>query len=90
MTFKVVYATPSSAVATSGTITLAYPADTTAGDFATHGHYLIASGLQAKFSQDAGTLTVAFGASDITVTYRGSTSIPANTVLSPKARRWMP
>jgi len=79
MTFKVVTATPSAAVATAGTITLSYPADTTAGDFATHGHYMVADGLQAKFSQDAGTMSVSFGASDITLTYSGSTSIPAGS-----------
>lgn len=79
MSFKVAYATPSAAVAASGTITFSYPENTTAGDFATHGHYIVADGLQAKFSQDAGTLSVSFGASDITVTYRGSTSIPASS-----------
>lgn len=79
MSFKVAYATPSAAVAASGTITFSYPAGTTAGDYANFGHYIVADGLQSKFSQDAGTLSVSFGSSDITVTYRGLTSIPAGT-----------
>lgn len=82
MTLKIAYATPASAVANGGTITLSYPTDTTAGDFSTHGHKLFSEGLQAYFSQDAGTISVSFGASDITVTYRGSTSIPANSRVS--------
>ncbi len=82
MTLKIAYATPASAVANGGTITLSYPTDTTAGDFASHGHKLFSEGLQAYFSQDAGTISVSFGASDITVTYRGSTSIPANSRVS--------
>lgn len=82
MTLKIAYATPASAVVNGGTITLSYPTDTTAGDFAGYGHKLFSEGLQAYFSQDAGTLSVSFGASDITVTYRGATSIPANTRVS--------
>ena len=82
MTLKIAYATPASAVANGGTITLSYPTDTSAGDFASHGHRLFSEGLQAYFSQDAGTLSVAFGASTITVTYKGATSIPANTRVS--------
>lgn len=79
MTSYVASAVPSSAVATSGTITFAYPGITSAGDFAAYGHKLFARGLQAMFKQDDGLLSVAFGASNITVTYKGSTSIPANT-----------
>jgi len=82
MTIKRAYATPASAVATSGTITLSYPTDTTAGDFEAYGHKMFAEGLQAYFSQDLGTMSVSFGASDITVTYLGSTSIPANSRVS--------
>ena len=82
MTLKIAYATPASAVATNGTITLSYPTDTTAGDFSMHGHKLFSEGLQAYFSQDLGTISVSFGASDITVTYKGSTSIPANSRVS--------
>lgn len=75
---KIAYATPASAVATSGTITFSYPTDTTAGDFAAYGHKLWSEGLQAYFNQDDGLLSVSFGASDITVTYKGTTSLPAN------------
>jgi hypothetical protein len=82
MTHKIAEATPSSAVATSGTITFSYPDGTTAGDYATFGHKIWSEGLQAHFSQDLGTISVSFGASNITVTYKGTTSIPANTRVS--------
>lgn len=81
MTHKIAYVTPASAVATSGTFTAAYPTDTTAGDFAAYGHKVWAEGLQAMFKQDDGMISVSFGASDITVTYRGTTSLPANKQL---------
>jgi len=82
MTLKIAYATPASAVAASGTITLSYPTDTTAGDFEAYGHKMFSEGLQAYFSQDLGTMSVSFGASTITATYLGSTSIPANSRVS--------
>lgn len=82
MSFKTATHTPSSAVAQNGTFTLAYPDGTTAGSFAAYGHYLFARGLQALFSQDDGEISVAFGASEITVTYKGATPIPANSVVS--------
>jgi hypothetical protein len=78
MSFKTATVVLASAVATSGTFTVSYPADTTAGDYAPFGHYIMARGLGGvKFSQDAGTMSVSFGASDITVTYLGATSLPA-------------
>ncbi len=79
MSFKVARATPSSAVATSGTITYSYPDGTNAGDYASYGHKAFAKGLQVYLEQDNGDMSVSFGASDITFTYAGSTSIPANT-----------
>lgn len=78
---KIAYVTPASAVAVNGTFTAAYPTDTTAGDFASYGHKIFARGLQAYFTQDNGQISVSFGASDITVTYKGSTSIPANSMI---------
>lgn len=70
-----------SAVASAGNITVNYPAGTTAGTFAAYGHEMFARGLQRMFKQDLGEISVAFGASSITLTYNGSTSIPANTVV---------
>lgn len=82
MSNKIAYATPAAAVAQNGTITFSYPDGTTAGDYASHGHSIVARGLGlTKFSQDLGTISVSFGASDITVTYKGATSIPANSTV---------
>lgn len=82
MTFKIAEVVLASAVASAGTFVVTYPTDTTAGDYAAYGHIMFARGLQAKFSQDAGTMSVSFGASDITVTYSGSTTIPAGTTVT--------
>ena len=79
MTNRLASATPAAAVAQNGTITFSYPTGTTAGDFASYGHKMFSRGLQKMFSQDEGTLSVSFGASDITLTYKGATSIPADT-----------
>lgn len=79
MTHKNATVVLASAVAVNGTITVTYPTDTSAGSFAPYGHKMWSRGLQKMFSQDDGTISVSFGASDITVTYKGSTSIPANT-----------
>lgn len=76
--FRNVDFTPTSPVATSGTLTLAYPTDTTAGDFARYGHKMWSEGHQKLYKQDDGLISISFGASDITVTYLGSTSLPAN------------
>ena len=82
MTHKTATVVVSSAVATSGTITVSYPAGTSAGAFAAYGHKAFARGLQKLLTQDAGDISAAFGASDITVTYNGTTSIPANTTVT--------
>lgn len=79
MTHKLAIVVPSAAVASAGTLTASYPAGTSAGDFAAYGHKMWSRGLQKMFSQDDGNISVAFGASDITVTYNGATPIPANT-----------
>lgn len=79
MSFRNVTVTPTSAVATSGTITAAYPDGTSAGSFAGYGHRATIKGHQTFASTDAGDFTLTFGASDITFTWNGSTSIPANT-----------
>ncbi len=76
MSFKKTETTLGSAVATSGTITLSYPTGTSAGTFAAHGHKLWVDKFQRLLSSPS-DFTVAFGASNITVTYLGSTTIPA-------------
>lgn len=79
--FDILSAVPSAAVATSGTITFAYPANKTAGDYAGYGHKAFSSGLMNSMSVDNGDFSITLGASDVTFTYRGSTSIPANTLV---------
>lgn len=82
MSFKIAEVVLASAVASAGTFTASYPDNTSAGDYAPYGHSLYARGLQAEFTQDAGKMSVSFGASDITVTYSGSTSIPSGTTVT--------
>lgn len=73
--FKKTETTIGSAVATSGTITFSYPANTSAGSFAAYGHKLWVDKFQRLLSSPS-DFTVSFGASNITVTYLGSTTIP--------------
>jgi hypothetical protein len=66
-----------SAVSSGGTFTVLYPPGTDAGSFAgTRAHKMFAAGLQAYFNAPA-DFTVSFGASNITVTYNGTTPLPA-------------
>jgi hypothetical protein len=82
MSFKTARVTLAAAVATSGTITVAYPANTDAGTFVgTYQHRAFSKGLQANLVAPT-DFTVSFGTSSITVTYLGTTSIPANTEIN--------
>ncbi len=80
MSFKIVKASAGSAVATSGTITFSYPAGTNAGSFVAFGHKLWVDKFQ-RLLESPTDFTVSFGASNITVTYKGSTTIPAGAAL---------
>lgn len=76
MSFKTVETTLSAAVATNGTFTVSYPTGTAAGSFAgAHGHKMWAEDHQYLYSNPGG-FTVSFGATEITVTYKGTTSLP--------------
>jgi hypothetical protein len=79
MTHIVAETTLASAVAQNGTFNVSYPSGYNAGSFASYGHEMFAAGLQAHFKQDNGELSISFGASNATVTYKGSTSIPADS-----------
>lgn len=82
MSFKKAEVTVSSAIATSGTITVAYPSGTDSGTFVgAYAHKMWVAGHQKMYDAPSG-FTVSFGTSNITVTYLGSTSIPANTRVS--------
>lgn len=82
MTFKTASVVLASAVATSGTITVGYPAGTNKGTYTgAYKHKAFAAGLQANLAAPT-DFTVSFGASNITVTYLGTTSIPAGSKIS--------
>jgi hypothetical protein len=81
MSFKTVQGFAGSAVATSGTITFAYPTNTNAGSFAAFGHKLWVDKFQ-KLLESPTDFSVSFGASNITVTYLDPTTIPAGSRLN--------
>lgn len=77
MSRKTVSFTFASAVATNGTFAVTYPTGYTRGDFIRGvKHRLIA--LQSEFESPKG-ITCSFGASSVTVTYKGTTTIPAGS-----------
>jgi hypothetical protein len=79
MSFRTTETTLSAAVATSGTFTVSYPAGTQAGSFAgAHGHRMWANGHQKTYVAPDG-FSLSFGASSITVTYLGTTSLQAGS-----------
>lgn len=82
MSYKTSQVTLAAAVAQNATFTASYPDGTSAGSFAAYGHKMFSRGLQAYFSQDAGEMSVSFGASSITVTYKGATSLPADKIIA--------
>jgi hypothetical protein len=71
--------TPASAVATNGTITFTYPSGYNASSFVAGGATMWSEGLETLFTEGASNFSVSYGASSATVTYLGSTSIPAGT-----------
>jgi hypothetical protein len=80
MTFKIVEAAVSSAVVSAGTFTVNYPANTAAGTFAGgNKHTVWVDTHQYLYTAEAGEVSLSFGASNITVTYNGSTTIAAGS-----------
>jgi hypothetical protein len=81
MGFSIYYATPSAAVATGGTIAFALGNASNLGQVKFEGgHVLYARGLQAQFAFP-NDFTVAYSGSTATVTYNGTTAIPAGTLV---------
>lgn len=79
-TFVKISGAVSAAVATNDTIVLDYPAGYSSSTVKAAGAKLWAEGLQYLFSQTSGQFSVAYSSDpDITITYLGSTSIPAGT-----------
>ena len=76
-----IVATPATAVATSGTVTFNYPSGYNAASFVTGGATMYSEGLETLFTEGASNFSVVYGASSATVTYLGSTTIPAGTAL---------
>lgn len=75
--FDVVTQTLAAAVATNGTFTVAYPTGRGAGSYAkAYAHKMYLLGGERTAPAD---FTVAFGASSITVTWKGTTTIPLGT-----------
>lgn len=75
MSFKTSETTIGTAVADNGTFTLSYPSGTSAGTYAAYGHKLWVDKFQRLLASPS-DFTISFGASNITVTYLGSTTIP--------------
>src|SRR3990167_1415532 len=75
--FDVIEHTLSAAVADNGTFTVSYPDERSAGDYTgAHAHVLIA--MQTKFLAPE-DFSISFGATNMTVTYLGSTTIPVSS-----------
>jgi len=79
--FKISQTSLGSPVVSSGTITFSYPENTSAGNFAAYGHKIWVDKFQRLLTSPS-DFTVSFGASDITVTYNGSTTIPTGSRLN--------
>lgn len=74
MSFKTVQGNLAAAVATAGTFDVAYPTGTSAANFKLGvDHVLVAIGATFTAPED---ITIAFGASNMTVTYNGATTLP--------------
>jgi hypothetical protein len=81
MSYITLSATPSAAVASGGTVAFTLPFAAQAGQVKFEGaHQLYARGLQAGFTSP-GDFTVAFSGATATVTYNGTTPLPANGVV---------
>jgi len=79
MTIVSTSVTLASAVASAGTITVPYPTGYDAGSFT--GGYAHKIGCMAATFTAPEDITVSFGASSATITYNGSTTIPAGTTV---------
>jgi hypothetical protein len=78
--FDIVTTTLSAAVATNGTFTVGYPTNRDSGYYSGAYKHKMAA-MQAIFEAPTG-ITVSFGTTNITVTYKGTTTIPAGTTVN--------
>lgn len=77
MSFDIVRFTTSGPVITNGTVTVSYPSTRGLGDYTVEGHSARISGMAAALSAPSG-FTLTFNSGNITFTYKGTTTIPAN------------
>lgn len=77
-TFDIIDHVPSVAKATNDTMVVAYPAGKAAANYKTTGHTMWVDAHQKLYAVGASNFSVSFS-TDITVTYLGSTPIPAGT-----------
>ncbi len=82
MSFAIVTASPLGPLATGGTVSFPYPSGYNAADFAATGAIAWFEGLETKLTDGPGRFTVAYNASNITLTYLGATTIPSNSRVS--------
>lgn len=82
MAFLLLNATPSAPVATNGTIAFTLSNASQWGQVSQQGgHKMYSRGLQALLSFDTGDFTLSASGATVTATYKGTTSIPANTLV---------
>lgn len=83
----VLTAMPSAAVATSGTLTFTLPAAAQWGQFQYEGaHVMYAEGLNNQFYLSNGDFSISASGATLTVTYNGTTTIPAGSVVKLELR----
>lgn len=81
MAFDIVTGALAAAVASAGTFEVGYPDNRDDGDYAGgYDHVLVA--INSTFRASASKISLAFGASAITVTYNGDTTLPAGTAFT--------
>ena len=81
MAFLSLNATPSAAVATNGTIAFTLANASLWGQVKNEGgHQMYSRGLQAMFNFNAGDFTLSASSTTVTLTYKGTSTIPANTL----------
>jgi hypothetical protein len=87
MSFDIILSSNTTPTANGGTFTFPYPVGRSSADYANAGAILWAEGLETFFAQAASQISVSYGGPNITVTYNGSTTIPANTLVRLQAPR---
>lgn len=88
MSFDVYEVLLASDVADDGSFTIAYKSGKSAADYVAGGAKLYSAGLQALFEEDDDDFDISYGASNISVTYKGSTTLPATSRVTLQATKY--